>query len=88
MATAKNFSFSIEHDVEIGAYFQFDYNGPDYSEEVWDDLEDIITNNVSTLLDRIEESSYEPAWNRDVDKIQYKLISLGFKWSGIHDFKE
>lgn len=76
MAKPQDFSFSIEQDDEIGTYFQFYYNDGDEYAGVWEDLEEIIDNNMPNLLDRIEENSYEPSYNINTPIVMLKR--LGF----------
>jgi hypothetical protein len=76
MSKPQDFSFSIERDDDIGTYFQFYYHGSDDYEDVWDDLEDIIEDNLPNLLDRVGESSYEHLYG--IDTPISKLKRLGF----------
>ena len=79
MVTPKDFSFSVEKDDEVGTYIQFYYNGTDEDNSTWSELEEIIDDNMPNLLDRIEESSYEPSHNINTPIIMLKRLGFSVK---------
>ena len=71
MINPKEFNFSILTDPEIGQYIQFLYTGLNYSEDIWDELEEFME--VKFDICRLEESTYE------LDNINISdLLNLGF----------
>ena len=76
MSKPQDFSFKIVRDEEVGLYIQFYYLSNNYSEDVWDDLEEIISDEIP-LLARLEESSYETDEGM-LREMTHQLCSLGF----------
>jgi len=72
MINPKDFNFSIVSDPDIGSYIQFTYTGSNYSEDIWDELEEYMETEFDVC--RLEESTYELI---DIDPSD--LLYLGFK---------
>jgi len=79
MTKPQDFSFNFDHDSFVGSYVFFTYVKHNSSEDIWDDLEQIIQDNFPGLY-RLEESSYEFSGN--IDQTRTRLKNFGFIVAG------